>query len=212
MIAVLREHHSDVGKFFTKTEGASKHGLEAMAAVFKAQSMVQGLSIEQENALTKHMKEKQGDGGGKWKGKRQMPYLVPLPTTMPAAQAAPILQPVGQVWGYGGGATAQEWQIPAAGWTPGQSRQIQQQYIQAGGAGRGGGKAANMQRYPCVNCQQYGYWKYMPECPNFHLYLASHQAVLDAFRSGAGGSTATGADLVAVIPYTGTGTYRLIAR
>jgi hypothetical protein len=70
----------------------------------------------------------------------------------------------------------------------------------------------NMQRYPCNNCQQYGHWKYMPECPNFHLYLASQQAALDAFRSGAsGGNPATGADPAAVVPYTGTGTYRLLA-
>ncbi len=179
-----------MGKFFTKTEVASKHGLEAMGAVFEAQSTVQELSSEQEKALTKHMKEKQEDRGGKWKGKRQMPYLVPATTTVPAAQAAPMLQPAGQLWGYEGGATAQGWQIPAAGWSPGQSRQIQQQYTQAGGAGRGGGKAANMQRYPCDNCQQYGHWKYMLKCPIFHLYLASQQAALDAFRSGAGGGTA----------------------
>jgi hypothetical protein len=152
-IAVLREHHSDVGKFFTKTEVASKHGLEVMGAVFEAQSTVQGLSSEQEKALTKHMKEKQEDGGGKWKGKKQMPYLVPAATAMPAAQAAIMMQPARQVWSYGGGTTAQGWQIPAAGWPAGQSRLIQQQYIQACGAGRGGGKAANMQRYPCDNCQ-----------------------------------------------------------
>jgi hypothetical protein len=45
-----------------------------------------------------------------------------------------------------------------------------------------------MKRCPCDNCQQYEHWKYMPECPNFHLYLAIQQAVLNTFRNGAGGS------------------------
>jgi hypothetical protein len=101
MVAVLREHHSDVRRFFTKMEVASKNGLEAMGAVFEAQSTGQGLISEEEKALTKHMKEKQEDGGGKWKGKRQMPYLVPAPTAMSAAQTAPILQPAGKMWGDG---------------------------------------------------------------------------------------------------------------
>jgi hypothetical protein len=51
-------------------EVASKNGLEAMGAVFEAQSTGQGLISEEEKALTKHMKEKQEDGGSKWKGKR----------------------------------------------------------------------------------------------------------------------------------------------
>jgi hypothetical protein len=82
---------------------------------------------------------------------------------------------------------------------------VRQQYLQAEGAGRGRGKAANMERYPCNNCQQYGHWKYMPECPNFHLYLASQQAVLEAFKSVAANVATAGADPTAVVPFTGSG-------
>jgi hypothetical protein len=204
MVSVLKEHHNTVGQFFTKSEVASKHGMEAMGVVFEGQSTVKGLSSEQEKALAKHMKEKQEDGGGKWKGKRLMPYLVPAPSNAAVAQPNPIYQQAGQAWGYSGTTQNQGWPLPATGWQPqqGQSRQIQQQYLQAGGAGRGGGRAINMQRFPCDNCQQYGHWKYMPECPNFHLYLASQQAALEAFKNGSAGA---GGDPSAVVPYTGSG-------
>jgi hypothetical protein len=151
--------------------------------------------------LAKHMKEKQEDSGSKWKGKLPMPYLVPAPNT---AQANPVFQQAGQAWGYSGAAQNQSWPMQPTRWQSqqGQGRQIQQQYLQAGGAGRGGGRAVNMQRFPCDNCQQCGHWKYMPEYPNFHLYLASQQAVLEAFKNGSAGP---GADPSAVVPYTGSG-------
>jgi hypothetical protein len=63
----------------------------------------------------------------------------------------------------------------------------------------------NMQRYPRDNCQQYGHWKYMPECPNFHLYLASQEVVLEAFKNGAAGGASAGVDPTAVVPFTGSG-------
>jgi hypothetical protein len=44
MVAVLREHHTTVGQYFTKSEVASKHGMEAMGVVFERQSTVKGLS------------------------------------------------------------------------------------------------------------------------------------------------------------------------
>jgi hypothetical protein len=207
MVAVLREHHNAVGQFFTKSEVVSKHGLDAMGVVFEAQSTVQGLSSEQEKALTKLLKEKQEDGLGKWKGKRALLYLVPAPAPTQVAAATTAYQQAGAVWGEGGGPVNQGWYQPQKGWHQqlGQGRPVQQQYIQGGGVGRGGGRAANMQRYPCDNCQQYGHWKYMPECPNFHLYLASQQAALEAFKNGAAGGAPAGVDPTAVVPFTGSG-------
>jgi hypothetical protein len=148
MVAVLREHHNAVGQFFTKSEVVSKHGLDAMGVVFEAQSTVQGLSSEQEKALTKLLKEKQEDGGGKWKGKRALPYLVPAPAPAQVASATTAYQQSGAVWGQGGRPVNQGWYQPQTGWHQqlGQGRPVQQQYIQGGGVGRGGGRAANMQR------------------------------------------------------------------
>jgi hypothetical protein len=62
-----------------------------------------------------------------------------------------------------------------------------------------------MQRYPCNNCGQYGHFKYMQECSNFHLYLASQQAALDAFKSRVAGGAAAGTDPTEVVPFTGSG-------
>jgi hypothetical protein len=63
MVAVLRKHHNAVGQFFTKSEVVCKHDLEAMGAVFEAQSTVQGLSSKQEKALTKLLKESRRTAG-----------------------------------------------------------------------------------------------------------------------------------------------------
>jgi hypothetical protein len=202
IVVVLKEHTTAVGQSFTKSEAASKHWMEAMGVVFEGQSMVKGLSSEQEKALAKQKKEKQEAGGGKRKGKRAMPYLVPAPSAVAITQTVPALQQIGHAWGYNGAVQNQGWQLQPTGWQQqkGKGRQLQQHYLQAGGTAKKG-QSGQHAAVSCNNCQQYRHCKYMPEGPHFHLYLASQQAALYAFKSG---STGSGVESTAVVPYTGS--------
>jgi hypothetical protein len=57
-------------------------------------------------------------------------------------------------------------------------------------AGETTGKGQKVARYPCDNCNEYGHWKYSPECKNYHIHLQQLAARAATMQGKAGGTPA----------------------
>jgi hypothetical protein len=138
-----------------------------------------GLSETEEKRLKALLKEDEDKTNTGGKGKQK---AAPKPYDRPATAGDGLVLGSGD-WGwsgqgYGGPLYAysgiQPWGMAPAAPTWGAVQQ----------SGPSDGRAQRVARYPCDNCNEYGHWKYSPECRNYHVHLQQLAAKAVALQGG----------------------------